>query len=220
LPPRCCVSQGIYCVKRHRTIDNFSSLAHILAHPYPRAAAMNKITYVTPCFAVTGALEPADFAAAAALGFKAIVSNLPDGESSRHPGSAAEANLAAEAGLGFRHIPATKHDVLSDRVIDGINLALSDLQGPVLAHCASGLRSALAWAGAAARSQPAGCVLAALEAAGFNLAAIREELEQQRGRPHPAAIPAALDCRCGERSLSPRSAEFSTDADSAGRGLG
>ena len=161
---------------------------------------MNKITYITPSFAVTGALDAADFAAAAGLGFKAIVSNLPDGESSRHPGSAAEAKLAADAGLGFRFIPATKHDVFEDRVVNGMGEALSELPGPVLAHCASGLRSALAWAAAAARSQPADCVIAALEAAGFNLAAIREELEAQRGRPHPATIPAALDCRCGERT--------------------
>jgi len=119
---------------------------------------MNKITYITPCFAVTGALDRADFAAAAALGFRAIVSNLPDGESSRYPSGAAEGKFAADAGLSFRHIPATKHEVFGDRVVDATSSALSELQGPVLAHCASGLRSTLAWAAAAARSQPAGCV--------------------------------------------------------------
>jgi len=163
---------------------------------------MNKITHITPCFAVTGALEPADFATAAALGFKAIVSNLPDGESSRHPTSNAEAKFAAEAGLAFRHIPATKHDVFGDRVVDGTSRALSELQGPVLAHCASGLRSALAWAAAAARGQPADCVIATLEAAGFDMAAIRGELEEQLGRPHAAQIPAALDCRCEDQTNS------------------
>jgi sulfide:quinone oxidoreductase len=162
---------------------------------------MNKIAYITPGFAVTGFLDPADFAEAAALGFKSIVSNLPDGESARHPSTAAEAELAAAAGLGFHHIPATKHNVLDDPVVDAMGRALSELEGPVLAHCASGLRSALAWAAAAARIQPAGCVLAALKAAGFDLEGIRGELKQQRGRPHPREIPAALDCRCWERAL-------------------
>lgn len=173
-------------------------IGHILAYPWPSCAAMNKITHITPHFAVTDALQPGDFAAAAALGFKAIVSNLPDGESSRHPSSADEAKLAADAGLGFRHIPATKVEVFGDRVVDGTIRAMSELEGPILAHCASGLRSALAWAAAAARSQPADCVIAALKTAGFDLAVIREELEQQRGRPHAPTISAALDCRCEE----------------------
>jgi len=161
---------------------------------------MNKIAYITPDFAVTGYLEPADFAEAGALGFKAIISNLPDGESARHPSSAVEARLAAEAGLGFRHIPATKHDVFDDRIVEATGQALSELGGPFLAHCASGLRSALAWAAAAARSQPTDCVLAALKAAGFSLEAIRGELEEQRGGWHPQPIPPALDCRCSERA--------------------
>jgi uncharacterized protein (TIGR01244 family) len=161
---------------------------------------MNTIAYLTSAFAVTGALEPPDFAKAEALGFKAIVSNLPDGESAKHPGSAAEARLAAEAGLAFRHIPATKGDVFDDRIVEAMGQALAELEGPILAHCASGLRSALAWAAAAARSQPADCVLAALRDAGFDLVAIRDELEAQRGRTHADALPPPLDCRCAERA--------------------
>ena len=49
---------------------------------------MNKITQITPLFAVTGAMRPEDFAAAAAAGFKSVLSNLPDGESAAHPTSA------------------------------------------------------------------------------------------------------------------------------------
>jgi sulfide:quinone oxidoreductase len=163
---------------------------------------VNKITNLTPHFAVTGALQPADFPGIAALGFKSILSNLPDGESSRYPSAPEEAELAKGAGLGFRHVPAIKSEVLSDRVVDGVGRALAELEGPVLAHCASGLRSAIAWAGAAARTQPADCVIAALKNAGYDLAALRDELEDQRGRAHPAAMPAALDCRCEEQGES------------------
>ena len=160
---------------------------------------MNKITYLTPYFAVTGGLQPGDFAEVAALGFKSVLSNLPDGESSKFPSAAEEAELARRAGLGFRHVPAIKSEVFSDRVVGGVSQAVSELEGPIVAHCASGLRSAIAWAAAAARSQPADCVLAALKAAGFDLSAIRDELEEQRRAGSAATIPPALDCRCGEQ---------------------
>jgi len=140
---------------------------------------MNRIVRITPHFAVTGALQPDDFAQAAALGFRSIVSNLPDGESQVHPTSEQEAQLAAEAGLGFRHIPVTKAEAFSDRVVGGTAKALTELEAPVLAHCASGLRSAVAWAAAAARGQPVDAVLQKLAAAGFNLEPLRADLEEQ-----------------------------------------
>jgi sulfide:quinone oxidoreductase len=155
--------------------------------------AMNRIVHITPHFAVTGALQPSDFAQAAALGFKSIVSNLPDGESQVHPPSQQEAQLAAAAGLGFGHIPVTKAEAFSDRVVEGMTKALRELEGPVLAHCASGLRSAIAWAAAAARGQPVDAVLEKLAAAGFNLEPIRQDLEEQHDPEHSGDIPRTLD---------------------------
>jgi sulfide:quinone oxidoreductase len=153
---------------------------------------MNKITHITPHFAVTGALQPADFADIAAAGFKSVLSNLPDGESAAYPTSRQEAELAARAGLGFRHVPTTKADLFTDRVVDGVGAALRELPGPVLAHCASGLRSAVAWATAASRVQPVDSVLATLKAAGFNLDAVRDELESLRDPGGDGPIPPAL----------------------------
>jgi sulfide:quinone oxidoreductase len=154
---------------------------------------MAKITYITPQFAVTGALTPADILEVAAAGFRSILSNLPDGESMRHPSSGKESALARAAGLGFRHVPTTKLEVLSDRVVEGVGAAAAELEGPILAHCASGLRSALAWAAAAARLQPAEHVLAALRSAGFSMDAMREELEALRDPSPGGPLPPALD---------------------------
>ena len=78
---------------------------------------MNETRAITPLFAVTGALQPADFAEIAAAGFKSVLSNLPDGESRAHPTSEEEAELAARAGLAFRHVPTTKADLFTDRAI-------------------------------------------------------------------------------------------------------
>jgi hypothetical protein len=65
----------------------------------------------------------------------------------------------------------------------------------VLAHCASGLRSAVAWAAAAARAQSVDAVLAKLAAAGFNLEGARQELEDQHDPAHVSPIPPALDVK-------------------------
>ena len=108
---------------------------------------------------------------------------LPEGELSQYPSAAEEAELAARpqasAFATFRRPRARCSAIAWWRAWAG---PLDELEGPVLAHCASGLRSAIAWAAAAARSQPADCVIAALKSAGFDLAALREELEDQRGR--------------------------------------
>jgi uncharacterized protein (TIGR01244 family) len=159
---------------------------------------MLKVTYLTPNFAVTGGLQREDIAEVAAAGFKSILSNLPDRESNKYLATTEEAELAGRAGLGFRYVPTTKADVFGDRVIEDVTAALNELEGPVLAHCASGLRSAFVWAAAAARSQPADCVITVLKKAGYDLEAVREELEDQGGRGHATVIAKALDCDCAQ----------------------
>jgi uncharacterized protein (TIGR01244 family) len=143
---------------------------------------MPPIIRLTPDIAVSGALTAADIAAAKAQGFKAIVSNRPDGEEPGQLTAAQEAALAAAAGLAFRHVPATRVDLFSDAVVDGMAAALADLDGPVLAHCKSGLRSAYAWAAAAARDTPVDTVVATLAAAGIDGEAVRHELDAQAER--------------------------------------
>lgn len=143
---------------------------------------MKPITHITAEFAVSGALSPDDFPSIAAMGFRSVISNLPDGESQAHPTSYEAAVLARQSGLEYRHIPAIKFDIFSDRVVAGLDTALRELPSPILAHCISGQRSAIVWAAAAARRQPADCVLASLKAAGFDLEMIRDDLSAQWDR--------------------------------------
>ena len=140
---------------------------------------MQNVKHITDTFAVTGALAAEDFAQAAAMGFKSVLSNLPDGESRAHPSSAEAAALAKRAGLHYRHLPVTKLELFSDRFVADMEKALAELPGPILAHCLSGQRSLVAWAAAAARHQPVDQVLARLKAAGFNLEPLRDELAAQ-----------------------------------------
>lgn len=156
---------------------------------------MDAIVYLTPDFAITGVLAPADFAAAAELGFKAILNNRPEGEEEGQLNNATEAELAWQAGLRYRFLPLDKHELFTDPVVESTISALDELDGPVLAHCKSGLRSAIVWAAAKARAIPVDDVLAALDKAGLELDFLRDELDSQADRRHwmPAHAPVAAE---------------------------
>lgn len=168
---------------------------------------MEKIVHITPTFAVTGALAPEDFAAVAALGFKSVISNRPDGEEAGQMPARVEAAHAWRHGLRFAHVPAEKLDLFTDPVVEGMADAVRSLEGPILAHCKSGLRSAIVWAAASARSQPVDCVLAALDAAGFDLDLLRDDLDRQADRRRWLGdVVPALDCECGGTATTRKAA--------------
>jgi sulfide:quinone oxidoreductase len=116
------------------------------------------------------------------MGFRSIISNRPDGEAVDQLPAAEAIDQASQAGLAYRHVPAAKLDLFTDPVVDGMRDAMAMLEGPILAHCASGLRSAIVWAAASARSQDVDGILAALDKAGFDLAFLRDELDEQAQR--------------------------------------
>ena len=157
---------------------------------------MDTVSWITPRFAVTSALTADDFAEARRLGFKSVLSNRPDGEESGQITARQEAVLAWQAGLQFRHVPAGKLDLFTDATVEGMADALAGLTGPVLAHCKSGIRSAVVWAAASARSQPVDCVMDALKAAKLELDFIRDDLETQADRKRWLGTSEALDCDC------------------------
>lgn len=101
---------------------------------------MDPIIYITPTFAVTSALSPEDFAAIAQAGFKGVISNRPDGEEDGQMTARAEAVLAWRHGLRFAHVPAGKLDLFTDPVVEDMEAQIRAIDGPVLAHCKSGLR--------------------------------------------------------------------------------
>ena len=90
---------------------------------------------------VAGQISVDDVAEAARQGFVAIVNNRPDDEQPGQP-SGAEIEAAAKAnGLSYRAIPIT-HAGFSTNQVDAMVEALSAAQGPLLAFCRSGTRSA------------------------------------------------------------------------------
>jgi sulfide:quinone oxidoreductase len=154
---------------------------------------MSKIIPITADFAVAGQLQPDDFARAAEAGYRVIINNRPDGEERGQLSAADARHLAETLGLAYLYIPATRHDVFTDGVVDATVTALAEAGGRVLAHCKSGQRSAIAWAAAAARERPVEEVLQLLRSAGLDYDFLRDDLDRQadRARWAPAAAPAA-----------------------------
>jgi uncharacterized protein (TIGR01244 family) len=111
-----------------------------------------------------------DIDQAAASGIRLIVNNRPDGEEPGQPSSARIESAARAAGLDYRHIPVA--GAFRPDQVEAMAQALE--QGPVLAFCRTGTRSAYLWALArAARGAQAEESIAAAAAAGYDLEPIR-----------------------------------------------
>ena len=141
---------------------------------------MDRLVYITSTFAVAAQFRPEDFAEAAALGFKTIINNRPDGEEVGQLPSAEAAELARAAGLAYHYIPTGKMELFSDAVVDASEGVMSAAHGPILAYCRSGMRCSIVWSAVSSRSIPVDDVLAAVLAAGFtDFEFMRDDFDEQ-----------------------------------------
>lgn len=95
-------------------------------------------------FAATGQVLESDLEQAVALGFRTIVDNRPDGEAPDQPGHAEIEAAARSFGLGFAYIPIVPGQSC-DREAQELRKVLEAMEGPVLAYCRTGARSAALW---------------------------------------------------------------------------
>ena len=134
------------------------------------------IRQLSPNYAVSPQIDPADVASIAEAGFTTIICNRPDAEvPPSHHASVIEA-AARDAGLNFVTIPVT-HQGLNMEMIDAQKAALTESGGPALAYCASGTRSSIVWALGQAGEMSADDILAATSAAGYELGGMRPQIE-------------------------------------------
>ena len=125
---------------------------------------------------VAGQIDADDVAAAASLGFTAIVNNRPDGEDPGQPDAAAIGAAAAAAGLAYRHIPIVQGGFGPKEVAAMVEV-LEGAAGPVLAYCRSGTRSTFLWALAEhARGADGAALMEKARAAGYDLSPLRGHL--------------------------------------------
>ncbi|MFN4273635.1 MAG: TIGR01244 family sulfur transferase [Aliihoeflea sp.] len=98
------------------------------------------ITKISDDFFVGPQIQPADIAALAQNGFRAIVCNRPDNEQFGQPSAEVVGRAAAEAGLAFHYIPVVPGQA-GQKEVEAMAQALRTAEGPVFAYCRSGARS-------------------------------------------------------------------------------
>lgn len=131
---------------------------------------------VTDTYFVSPQIDPEDVGAIAAAGIKTILSNRPDAEiPPSHHATTIEA-AAEEAGIAFVHLPLTHQTMTPDNIAKQAEI-IEGAGGPVLAYCASGTRSTVAWAIGQAGNMPVDDILTAARAAGYDLSNLRPTLE-------------------------------------------
>ncbi len=124
-------------------------------------------------------LVPEHMALIAEKGIKVVINNRPDGEQAGQPDADDMRKAAEDAGIAYYFLPVTGPTLNADTIKQTKKILDKD-EGPVLAYCASGLRSSLVWAlvqvceeGAAPEE-----VYAHVEAQGYDLTNARPLLDQ------------------------------------------
>lgn len=93
-------------------------------------------------FSVAAQLLPGQMQAVADAGFKSVICNRPDGEAPADPQFDAIRQAAEQAGLAVRYIPVSHQTGITPDNVQDTKAALAELDGPILAYCRSGARSA------------------------------------------------------------------------------
>lgn len=119
-----------------------------------------------------------DIDRAAREGYRAIISNRPDGEDAGQPDAATIRAEAERHGLAFAHIPIIPGKA-ADGDADAMRHALDRLPKPILGFCRSGARAATLWALANAdRSEPTTLIRQA-SGAGHDIAGLEPALRRR-----------------------------------------
>lgn len=131
---------------------------------------------LSPDYAVSPQVEPGDFAAIAAAGYRTVINNRPAEEVPDDLSPVAMRAAAEAAGLAYEENPVRNGGLTLDMVErQAAVLAASD--GPVLAWCRSGTRSSIVWALGQAGKRPTEEILADLEQAGYQVPGLGQQID-------------------------------------------
>ena len=132
---------------------------------------------LTTDLSVTPQIEPSEIAELAARGFKSIIGNRPEEETSDQPTWSSLAAQAEQHGLAALHIPVTVGQIGAED-IERFAQALRDLPKPIAAFCRTGTRAAMLWALANPQGQTADERIRIAADQGFDLESLRVRLER------------------------------------------
>tara|TARA_R110002072_G_scaffold174722_3_gene330265 strand:+ start:505 stop:927 length:423 start_codon:yes stop_codon:yes gene_type:complete len=135
------------------------------------------IRQLTPRYFVSPQIDPSDMPALSKAGITRILCNRPDAEVPASHSAAAIEAAAKAAGLSFA-VQALTHQSMVPDVI-ATNRALgAETDDVVLAYCASGTRSTIAWALGQAGHMTPDAIITAARTAGYDIENMRHVLEQ------------------------------------------
>ena len=134
------------------------------------------IRALTPDYAVSPQIDPADLPAIKAAGYVTIIDNRPDGEIPPDLHTDPMRQAAEALGLTFVANPVMWGALTMDNVT-AQRAAIDASSGPVLAYCASGNRSSVVWALALAGEMAADDLIGIPARFGYNLEHLRPTLD-------------------------------------------
>ncbi len=125
---------------------------------------------------VTGQLLAAQMQALAEQGVMGFINNRPDMEAPLQPSAVDLESTALELGIDYYHIPMSGG--ISPGMIQASVTAFKTMPRPIVAFCASGMRSSALWGFAHVDKLGVDGVLDAIKEIGFDLEQIRHPLTQ------------------------------------------
>jgi uncharacterized protein (TIGR01244 family) len=101
-------------------------------------------TALTPEFAAAPQIVVDDLAEIAALGYRSVMCNRPDGEDPGQTDFATIASAGRAHGLVAAHVPVVSGQIAPENLED-FRAAIAALPQPVFAYCRSGTRCRMLW---------------------------------------------------------------------------
>jgi sulfide:quinone oxidoreductase len=108
-----------------------------------------------------------------AAGFRAVICNRPDGETSDQPCCEDIEAAVKASGLAWRMQPVRSGGV-TQADADAFGALMAELPKPVLAYCRSGTRCATLWCLSQAGKRPLPDILGRTQAAGYDMTAVMQ----------------------------------------------
>ncbi|MGJ8616744.1 MAG: TIGR01244 family sulfur transferase [Sulfitobacter sp.] len=135
------------------------------------------IRQLTPRYFVSPQIDPGDMPALSEAGITRILCNRPDAEVPPSHSAAAIETAATAAGIRFGVQPLTHQTFLPEVIAKNSELGV-DTDDVVLAYCASGTRSTIAWALSQAGKMTPEDIITTARKAGYDIENIRQVLAQ------------------------------------------
>ncbi len=125
---------------------------------------------------VAGQLTLEDLTRARDQGFKTIINVRPDGEKEGAMTADEARSALSDEPVTYHHLPVLPTQI-TDEDVSAFQALMNEVEGPVLAHCGTGMRASVLWALANAGTLSTEAILQKTAAAGYDLSKVAPRIE-------------------------------------------